>query len=73
MEKLLARLFGHTSVLYVYGESLCVFMQEAEMGAASKEAAVMLSCAVNCACVCVCAFASLCTTVWMFVLGNVCR
>ena len=37
-----------------YVESPCVFMQEAEMGAASKEAAVGLSCAVNCVCVCVC-------------------
>ncbi len=57
MEKLLARthicVFGHISILYVRGGSLCVFMQEAGMGAASKEAAVRLCCAVNCVCVCV--------------------
>lgn len=52
-----------------YVESPCVFMQEAEMGAASKEAAVGLSCAVNCVCVC----ASLCAAACMFALASVCR
>lgn len=42
---------GRLSILYLCSEGLCVFLQEAEMGAASKEAAVRLSCAVNCVCV----------------------
>lgn len=38
-------------LLYLCCEGpLCVFLQEAEMGAASKEAAVRFSPAVNCAC-----------------------
>lgn len=40
--------------LSMCGESLCTHT-EAEMGAASKEAAVRASCAFNCVCVCVCA------------------
>ena len=63
------------SPLCTYVESACVFMQEAEMGAASKEAAVGLSCAVNCVCVCVCVCvcASLCAAACMFALASVCR
>lgn len=51
---------GHISVLNLYSEGLCVFLPEDEMGAASKEAAVRLSCAVNCVCVSLSLFVQLC-------------
>lgn len=64
-----------SSCIYVV-RGLCVSLQEAEMGAASKEAAVRFSPAVNCACACVHRHAharvSLCATVCMFVLTSVC-
>jgi len=57
--------FGHNSSLYVCVGCLCVLTQEAEMGAASKEAAVRISCVVNCvrvhlcvqSCACLCSLA----------------
>lgn len=60
---------AHVSVLFLRVEGLRVLLQEAEMGAASKEAAVRLCCAVNCVSVCV----FLCETVRVFVLSSVCR
>lgn len=60
---------ARVSVLFLRVEGLHVLLQEAEMGAASKEAAVRLCCTVNCVSVCVC----LCGTVRVFVLTSVCR